>query len=84
MTWYRELETLRAYAAERLDERGERRATEARFVDHVVELVAGIVGRGAANWSDEALAELLALYDNVTAALRWCLAHDDAPTAPTC
>ena len=79
VTWYRELETLRAYAAERLDERGERRATEARFVDHLVELVAGIIGRGAANWSDEALAELLALYDNVTAALRWCMAFDPGP-----
>jgi predicted ATPase len=78
-TWYRELDTLRAFARERLDEQGERRAVEARLVDHVVERVAGIVERGAAHWSADALAELLALYDDVVASLTWCLAEDGAP-----
>jgi predicted ATPase len=79
VTWYRELETLRAFAGERLDERGERRAVEARFVDHVVERAAGIITRGAATWSDDAFAELLGLYGNITAALRWCLAVEADP-----
>jgi predicted ATPase len=78
-TWYRELDTLRAFARARLDERGERRAVEARLVDHVAERVAAIVTRGAARWSAGALAELLALYDNVIASLNWCLAEDDEP-----
>src|SRR6185436_14856633 len=55
------------------------REVEARFVDHVAERVAGIVERGASHWSEGALAELLALYDNVAAGLRWCLAEDDEP-----
>jgi len=78
-TWYRELDTLRAFARARLDEQGVRRAVEARLVDHVVERVAGIVAHGAAHWSADALAELLALYDDVVASLTWCLTEDDGP-----
>src|SRR5262249_2983720 len=74
VTWYRELDTLRAFARERLDELGERRATEARFVDHIVATVRALAVRSASTWSE--LPDLLALYDNVTAAVRWCLAND--------
>ena len=80
-TWYRELDTLRSYARSRLDDRGERRRAEARFVAHVVEQVVGIIERGAADWSAGALADLQALYGNVAAAVRWCLAHPDDPAA---
>ena len=81
VTWYRQLETLRTYGRDRLDAAGpgERRAVEARWVGHVVDQVAGIVTRGSATWSSDVLAELLALYDNVTGALRWCMAHDPSP-----
>src|SRR5690606_16373662 len=79
VTWYRQLDTLRAFAAERLEARGERLAVEAAFVDHVVDLVADLVTRGAATWSADVLSELLALYDNVAGAVRWCVAHDTEP-----
>jgi predicted ATPase len=78
-TWYRELETLRAFARDRLDHSGERRAMEVRFVDHVVARVAAIIEHSAANWSETGLAELLTLYDNITATLRWCLRDDADP-----
>jgi predicted ATPase/tetratricopeptide (TPR) repeat protein len=78
-TWYRVLETLRAFGAARLDARGERRTTEARFADHVVARMVDIVESGAATWSADALGDLMALYDNVAAAVRWCVDHDDRP-----
>ena len=79
VTWYRLLETLRAFALDRLDERGDRHETEARLVDHVVGRVAGIIEQGAATWSDRARSELVALYDNIAAAVRWCVAVDRDP-----
>ncbi|HET9611827.1 MAG TPA: hypothetical protein VFP06_19595 [Acidimicrobiales bacterium] len=79
VTWYRLLETLRSFALERLDERGERHDVEARVVDNVVGRVAGIIEHGAATWSDPARSELVALYDNITAAVRWCIAGDSDP-----
>lgn len=78
-TWYRELDTLRTFARDRLDARGERHPVESRFVAHVVAQVVVIIEQGAAGWSSGALAELQALYGNVAAAVRWCLAHDDGP-----
>jgi predicted ATPase len=79
VTWYRELDTLRAFARDRLDERGEQDAVHARLVDHVVDRVAGIVARGAATWDPDALGELLALYDTIGTVLRWCIDRDAAP-----
>ncbi|HEX6421675.1 MAG TPA: hypothetical protein VFZ77_24445 [Acidimicrobiales bacterium] len=78
-TWYRLLGTLRAFALDQLEARGERRDTEARVVDYVVARVTRIIERGAATWSDAARSELVALYDNITAAVRWCTAHDADP-----
>lgn len=78
-TWYRELETLRAFAREQLERRGERDEAEDRFVDHVVARALGIIEGGAASWSHAALAELLSMYDNIAAAIRWCVANDDLP-----
>ena len=79
ITRYRLLETLRAFGRDLLVASGERQAVEGRFVDDVVARVAGIIERGAATWSAEALADLLANYDSVTAAVRWCIAEDELP-----
>ena len=78
-TWYRVLDTLRAFARQRLTDRDERQAVETRLADHVAHRVARIVERGAAGWDPDALAELLALYDTVGAVLRWCIEEDPAP-----
>ena len=65
----------------RLDERGSVDEAHGRLADHVVdrrgeapERPQGGVGHVAA------FGRLLALYDNIVAALRWCLAHDDDGT----
>lgn len=79
VTRYRQLETLRAFARERLDASGDRRAVESRFVDHVVDRATDIMERGAASWSADALADLLGLYESLAAAVRWCLSEDDRP-----
>jgi predicted ATPase len=78
-TWYRLLETIRAAGLEHLEARGERRAVDARFVDLVSEQAVGIIERGAATWDASALGDLLSLYGNLAAAVRWCIAHDDEP-----
>lgn len=78
-TWFRVLDTLRSFGRDLLDEHGERHAVEGRFVDQVVGRVVDIIERGAATWSERALADLLSLYDNVAAAVRWCVAHDGGP-----
>jgi predicted ATPase len=79
VTWCRLLETLRSFALDRLDERGERHDVEARVVDNVVGRVTRIIEHGAATWSDSARSELVALYENITAAVRWCIANDRDP-----
>jgi predicted ATPase len=79
ITWFRVLGTLRSFGLERLDDQGDRHDVEGRFVDHVVGRVAGIIERGAATWSERALADLLTLYDNIAAAVRWCVANDADP-----
>jgi predicted ATPase len=78
-TWYRLLHTLRGFALERLDERGERRAVHDRYADHVVSAVTGLVTGGGGRWRPDTLTGLLGMYENVTAALRWCVAEDAGP-----
>ena len=46
LTPYRLLETIRAFAIERLEEAGQRNVTEDRFVNHVVDAVLDILERG--------------------------------------
>jgi predicted ATPase len=79
VTWYRLLETIRSAGLEHLEARGERHAVEARAVDLLSEQAVGIIERGAATWDDSALRDLLALYGNIAAAIRWCVANDDEP-----
>lgn len=73
---YRMLDTIRAFCLERLDEAGERQATERAFAEHVLEL-----GRRADPQLRRAeqltwLAELTAEHGNLRAALRWAVATD--------
>ncbi len=78
-TWYRLLHPVRAVARERLEHGGEAAEVRSRFVDLVVERVREVSAREAAVWPPGALGDLLALYDNVAASLRWTLAHDAGP-----
>ncbi|MGY1605706.1 MULTISPECIES: ATP-binding protein [unclassified Geodermatophilus] len=78
---FRMLELVRAYAAERLRERGEEEATRARWAEHMAGLGAdagaGLAGPAAQLWR----ARLDAETADLRAALRWAVATDRAELA---
>jgi predicted ATPase len=76
-TWYRLLATVRAYAGDRLAQRGRLEEAQDRFADHVVAETLRIMSAGHGGWDATVLAQLLASYDNIAAALRWSVAHDE-------
>jgi predicted ATPase len=79
VTRYRQLEALRAFALDQLVTRGEVDAIRDRFVDHVAACATRIIADSRGRWDGTVLGELLALFDNISSALRWCLARDDEP-----
>jgi predicted ATPase len=78
---FRMLELVRAYAAERLRERGEEEATRTRWAQHLAgmgaEAAAGLAGPTAQLWR----ARLDAETADLRAALRWAVATDRAELA---
>ena len=78
-TRYRMLETVRAVALARLEADGRLVAARDRFVDHVHGLVMEVLEAGAERWPAAVLHRLLDEFDNIAAALRACIAHDDRP-----
>ncbi|MGY1730988.1 ATP-binding protein [Geodermatophilus sp. SYSU D01045] len=78
---FRMLELVRAYAAERLRERGEEEATRLRWAQHLArmgaEAGAGLAGPAARLWRDRLDAETA----DLRAALRWAVATDRADLA---
>ncbi|WP_245899390.1 AfsR/SARP family transcriptional regulator [Nonomuraea indica] len=78
---YRMLETIRAYAAERLAESGEESAVRRVHARHFTELAeaAEPVLRTAAQL--DAVAQLTAEHENLSAALRWALDNGEHETA---
>jgi tetratricopeptide (TPR) repeat protein len=77
--WYRLLHPVRAVALDRLRQVGDLPETQSRLVDHVVELALGAIAESASGWDSSVLGDLLALYGNIIASLRWTLDHDDEP-----
>ena len=77
-TRYRILETVRHHALGRLDPQA-RHDLEVRHVDDLIVRVLDIIERASSTWQADALAELLDRYDDISAATRWCLAHDETP-----
>jgi predicted ATPase/transcriptional regulator with XRE-family HTH domain len=75
------LETLRAYALERLAGDGRLEACQQQhasyFVGYAGQLFAGLLGDDQAAWMQAALAD----HDNCLAALRWALAHQQGEMA---
>ncbi|MEY9874431.1 putative ATPase/DNA-binding SARP family transcriptional activator [Streptacidiphilus sp. MAP12-33] len=78
---YRLLETIRVYAAERLAEEGATAATRGAHAAHFLALAerheTDLYGRRQV----AALAAFSAAHDDLIAALRWCVEHDDPDTA---
>ena len=76
---YHQLATLRTYALEQLAARGETDATWERFVGHVIGQVIAVMTQGRRGWDAAVLGDLLDLYDDISASLRWCIENDDDP-----
>ena len=78
-TRYRMLETVRRFALDRLRGRGALESTYDRFADHVVASVREISRGASRSWRPGLLRDLVAAFDDLAEALRWCTAHDDDP-----
>jgi len=76
---YRLLETVRRFARDRLDRRGDTTLAYDRFVDHVLARSRDQLAGAAVAWRSDLLRELLDGFDDVAEALRWSIAHDDDP-----
>lgn len=78
-THYRLLDTVRRFALDRLAARDGVADAYGRFVDHVLvrsrELLAGSVS----SWRPALLTDLVASFDDVAEAVRWCVTHDETP-----
>ena len=80
-TRFRLLETVKAFAVRRLDDSGVLDEARSRLADHVIDAAAAAMPeRIGRRWDASALDRTLTQYDNVVAALRWCIAHDDDGT----
>lgn len=78
-TWYRLLHPVRAVALALLEEVGELPATRSRFINRVVGAAVEVVTDATDSWESGTLGQLLELYDNLAASLRWTVEHDDEP-----
>jgi predicted ATPase len=78
-TRYRMLDTVRRFARERLDEHDGSSSASDRYVDHVIERTLAIVRGATTSWRPGLLGELVAAYDDVVEALRWCHRKDATP-----
>ncbi|MCI3948396.1 MAG: invasion protein regulator, partial [Acidimicrobiales bacterium] len=78
-TCYRLLDSLRQYAAERMDEAGEVDPTGEAFVQRMVAEAGAIVAEGMRSWSGALLARLADQFGNLVAAVDRCLAVDERP-----
>ena len=74
-TTYAMLETLREYAAEQLEQRGEGDALRERHAAHYVARARELVDAG---WREHRL-PFVDAFDELRAAARWCLRHDSDP-----
>ncbi len=81
---YRLLEPVRQYAAERLEASGESAAFRARHAAAMLELVFTHQAGGAGPDEIASLDRLEVEHDNLRAALRWSLSHDQGLTALRC
>jgi predicted ATPase len=77
-TRYGMLETLRAYARERLAERGELEALRDRHADVYAAVADGLRLERLGAWDIRSLVRVSEM-DDPLAALRWCVAHDADP-----
>jgi predicted ATPase len=78
-TRYRLLDSVRRFALERLRRRDGTDAAYDRFVDHVLVSVQRTVSGTTEVWGPNVVRDLVALFDDIAEAMRWCLVHDQSP-----
>jgi predicted ATPase len=75
-TRYRLLDTVRRFAVDELRRRDQLDAAYDRFVDHVIESVQRTAAGASRSWRPNVVTELVARFDDIAEALRWCINHD--------
>jgi predicted ATPase len=78
-TRYRLLDTIRRFALGRLEARGELGPTYDRFADVVLQSLRATLAGATESWGRDLMRDVLAAFDNVAEALRWCNQHDAEP-----
>jgi predicted ATPase len=78
-TRYRLLDSVRRFGLEQLRRRGATDEAYGRFVDHVSSRCRKLLEGAASDWRPDLLRGLVASFDDISEALRWCIAHDDDP-----
>jgi predicted ATPase/propanediol dehydratase small subunit len=78
-TRYRLLESVRRFALDRLDEHGGRDPAFDRFADRVLQRAREILRDSTTAWRPELVREMVATFDDLAEALRWCTRHDTDP-----
>jgi predicted ATPase len=79
-TRYRLLDTVRRFGLDQLRQRDELNGAYDRFADHVLATVRRIVSGTAATWRPSVVRELVASFEDIGEAMRWCLSHDTERT----
>ncbi|HSJ92113.1 MAG TPA: hypothetical protein VK917_08580, partial [Ilumatobacter sp.] len=78
-TRYRLLDAVRRFALERLRRRGGTADAYGRFVDHVLARCRELLAGAASQWRPHLIRDLVATFDDISEAIRWCVANDDDP-----
>jgi predicted ATPase len=73
------LDSVRRFGLEQLRRRGSADEAYGRFVDHVVSTCRDLLEGAASDWRPDLLRHLVAAFDDISEAMRWCIAHDDDP-----
>jgi predicted ATPase len=79
VTRYRLLDTVRRFARQRVREAGALDEAYDRFADHVVVRLGEMLTGATAVWRPGLMRDLVASFDDVAEALRWCVRHDTSP-----
>jgi predicted ATPase len=78
-TQYRLLDSVRRFGLEQLRRRGATDDAYGRFVDHVSTRCRELLDGAASEWRPDLLRDVVAAFDDISEAMRWCIAHDDDP-----
>jgi predicted ATPase len=78
-TRYRVLESVRRFALDRLEARGERDAAFDRFADQALQRARETLRGSTTAWRPDLVREMVRAYDDLAEALRWCNRHDTDP-----